>query len=97
MSYIELQFYYVTADPKVDEKHISREFSKCNSFQVLSDLLNSENLKVAIAHLYNKLQVCNFIMRQLTQKLVNHIFKQNTLNAMISKLQLIYSAVRTSK
>ena len=45
------------ADPKVD---VNKKYSKCNSFQATSDLLNSEYLKVAIAQLYNKLQVCNF-------------------------------------
>ena len=37
-------------------------FSKCNTFLVKSDLLNSENVRVAIAPLCNELQVCNFIM-----------------------------------
>ena len=46
-----LQLYYVIVDPKVDESYISRKFSKCNSFQIVTDLLNSENLKVAIAQL----------------------------------------------
>ena len=32
----------------------------CNSFQVTADLLNSENLEVAIDQLCNELQVCNF-------------------------------------
>ena len=49
-----LQFYYVKPDPKV--------CCKCNSFQVTSDLLNSENLKVAIAQLCNSQQVCYFTM-----------------------------------
>ena len=31
--------------------------SKCNSFQVISDLLNSDNLKVAISQLCYELQV----------------------------------------
>ena len=35
---------------------------KCNTFKVTTDLINSENLKAAIAHLYNELQVCNFTM-----------------------------------
>ena len=30
------------------------------SFQVTTDLLNSEKLSAAIAQLYNELQVCNF-------------------------------------
>ena len=31
--------------------------SKCNSFQVTTDLLNSDNLKVAITQLCNELHV----------------------------------------
>ena len=31
---------------------------KCNSFQVITDLLNSDNLKVAITQLCNDLQAC---------------------------------------
>ena len=46
-----LQFYYVTADPNVHEKHIQTKYSKCNSFQVISNFLNSDNLKVAITRL----------------------------------------------
>ena len=38
------------------------KYSKDNSFQVINDLLNSENIKVAIAQLCNELQVCNFTM-----------------------------------
>ena len=52
----------------------------CNSFQVTIDLLNSENLKVAITWLCKELQVCNFTM--------NNIFKQNSLNAIVFKLQV---------
>ena len=55
----DLEFNYVLADPKLGEEHISTKYSKCNSFQVRSDLLNSKNLKVAIAELCNELQVCN--------------------------------------
>ena len=50
-----LKFYYVIADPKVDEQHIYTKFSKCNSFQVTTDLLNSENVKIAIAQLCHEL------------------------------------------
>ena len=39
-----------------------RKYSKCNSLQVTTGLLNSENLKVAIAHLSNALQVGNFMI-----------------------------------
>ena len=52
-----LKFYYVIADPKVGEQHIYTKFSKCNSFQVTTDLLNSENLKIAITQLCNELHV----------------------------------------
>ena len=44
------------------EQLIERKFSKCNSFQVTTDLLNSENLEVAISQLCYGLQVCNFTM-----------------------------------
>ena len=37
-------------------------YSKCNSFHATTDLLNSDNLKVAIAQLCNELQVWNFTM-----------------------------------
>ena len=57
-----LQFHYVIADPKVGEQHISTKYSKCNSFQVTTDLLNSETLKVAIAQLCKELPVNNFTM-----------------------------------
>ena len=63
-----LQFYYVTADPKVGEQCISTKYSKCNSFQVTSDLLNSDNLKVALAQLCNELHVCPFTMLQLLKR-----------------------------
>ena len=33
------------------------KYSKCNIFQVIADLLNSDNLKVAITQLYNELHV----------------------------------------
>ena len=57
-----LKFYYVIADPKVAEQHIYTKFSKCNSFQIISDLLNIENFKVAITQLCNESQVWNFTM-----------------------------------
>ena len=57
-----MQLYYIIADPKGGEQQIYTKFSTCNSFQVTSDLLNIENLKVAIAQLCNELQVCNFTM-----------------------------------
>ena len=62
---------------------------KCNSFQVTTDLLNSDNLKVAIALLCNELQIYNFTMLQLTQKKLNNIFKQYAVNAIVFKFQLI--------
>ena len=57
-----LQFYYVIADPKVAEQHVYTNFCKCNSFQVITNLLNSDNLKIAIAHLLNKLHFCKFTL-----------------------------------
>ena len=63
-----MQCYYVTADTNVDEQSIQRKYSKCNNFQVSTDLLNSENLKVGIAQLCHKLQVHNFTMLKLTHK-----------------------------
>ena len=67
------------------------------SFQVRTDLLNSEDLKVAIAQLCHELQVCNFTMLELTQKYMKNIFKQNTLNAIVLKIQAIYSTVTALK
>ena len=32
--------------PKIGEQHIETKYSKCKMFQVISDLLNSDNLKV---------------------------------------------------
>ena len=63
-----IQFHYVIADWKVGEQHIYRKFFNCNSFQVTTDLRNSENLKVAFAQLCHDPQVCNFTMLYLTQK-----------------------------
>ena len=37
-------------------------YSKCNSFQVISDLFNSYNLKVAFNQLCHELQACNFTL-----------------------------------
>ena len=59
---ISLQFHDVIADWKVGEQHILTKYSKCNIFQVTSDLLNSQYLKIAIAQLCHELQVCNFTM-----------------------------------
>ena len=36
------------------------KFSKCNSFEVISDLLNRDNLKVAITQLCHDLQDLKF-------------------------------------
>ena len=41
-----------------------------------NDLLNSENLKVAIAQLCHDIEVCNFTMLQLTKNSVNNIFNK---------------------
>ena len=34
-----------------------KKYSKCNSFQVTTDLLNSEHMEAAIAQLCNELQI----------------------------------------
>ena len=60
-----LQIHYVIADPKVGEQPIYRKYLKCNFFQVTNDLLNSDNLRIAIIQLCHELHVCNFTM--LTQ------------------------------
>ena len=52
-----LEFYYVIAHPKIGEQHIETKYSKHKTFQVISDLLNSDNLKVAITQLCHELQV----------------------------------------
>ena len=57
-----MQFYNVIANQKVTVQHIYAKYCKCTSFQVTTDLLNSENLKIASAQLWNKLQVFNFSM-----------------------------------
>ena len=57
-----LKFHYVIADPKVGEQQILTKYSKCNIFQVTTDLLNIQYLKIAIAQLCHELQVCNFTM-----------------------------------
>ena len=72
-----------------------KKYMENNTFRVTLDLLNSENLKVAIAQLCNELQVSNLTMLQLTHKWVHNIFKQNAVNAIVFKLQLIYSTVKT--
>ena len=50
------------ADPNVGEQHIETKYSKCNSVQVTTDLLNSENLRIAITQLCHELHICNFTM-----------------------------------
>ena len=59
---IQVCKFTVIADPKVGEQHIYIKCLKRNIFQVTTDLLNRENLKVAIAQLCNELQICNFTM-----------------------------------
>ena len=39
-----------------------RKHCKCNGFEVTTDLLNSENVKVGFAQLCNEVQVCHFTM-----------------------------------
>ena len=38
------------------------KFPACNYFQITSDLLNSEDLKVAVAQLYHELKASNFTL-----------------------------------
>ena len=57
-----LNFYYIIAAPKVGEQYILTKYSKCNIFQVTTDLLNIQYLKIAIAQLCHELQVCNFTL-----------------------------------
>ena len=45
----------VIADPKVGEQYILTKYSKCNIFQVIADLLNSQYLRIAIAQLCHEL------------------------------------------
>ena len=59
MSYRSAILPCLTADLKVGEQHIQTKYCKCNRFEVTIDLLNSENLKVAIAHICHEPQVCN--------------------------------------
>ena len=54
-------FYNLTTTAFGRRREITN-FSKCNSFRVKTDLLNSENLKVALAQLCKELQVCSFAM-----------------------------------
>ena len=53
---------------KVAEYHTLTKCSKCNTFQVVNDLVLSKNLKVAITQVYNEPQVWNFAMLSLTPK-----------------------------
>ena len=62
---------------------IQTKYCECNSFQVTTDLLNTEKLQIAIAELCHDLQVCNFTMLLLIQKYMNNIFKQNSLNTIV--------------
>ena len=57
-----LELHYVIADSEIGKQHIETKNSKCNTFQVISNLLNSDNLKVAITQLCHELQVWNFTM-----------------------------------
>ena len=54
---IEIDTYvthHVVAIEKVAEQHILTKCSKCNTFQVIHDLVLSKNLKVAIIQLCNE-------------------------------------------
>ena len=54
--------HHVVAMEKVGEWHILTKCSKCNTFQVINDLVLSKNFKVAITPLCNEPQVWNFTM-----------------------------------
>ena len=45
---LQLIYSTVIADSKVDEQHIYRKYFKGNSYQVTSNFINSENLRIAI-------------------------------------------------
>ena len=55
-----------TSDGEKSKNNIStpqgggHNYCQCSNFQVTTDLLNSENLKVATAQLCHELQVCTF-------------------------------------
>ena len=48
--------YHLIAKDKVAEQHILGKYSNCNSFQVTTDLLNKESLKIAITQLCYDIQ-----------------------------------------
>ena len=54
--------HHVVAMEKVAESHILTKCSKCNTFQVINDLVLSKNFKVAITQLCNEPQVWSFTM-----------------------------------
>ena len=66
--------------------------SKCNTFQVTSDVFNSENLKLSIAQLCNQVPVCNFTRLYPTQKWVNNVYKQE--GQRCPKRQVAQAAIR---
>ena len=53
---------HVLAMEKVAEQHILTKCSKSKTFQVISDLISIQNLKIVFAQLCNEIQVCNFTM-----------------------------------
>ena len=66
--------------------NIFKQNSQNASFQVTSNLLNSEHMNVAITQLCYELQVCNFTMLYLTKKLLNNMFIQISVSAIVFKL-----------
>ena len=54
--------YHLIAKDIVAEQYIVGKYSKCNSFGVTIDLLNSQNFKVAITQLSNMQQLWNLSM-----------------------------------
>ena len=63
--------------------------SKCNSFKVTSNLLNSDSLKVAITRLCNELQVYDFSYVIADQKVAEKRIYTKYLNTIIFELQVI--------
>ena len=76
---------------------MSTKCSKCNSFQVTSDLLKCENLIVATAQPCNGLTGLQFYNVIAAPKLGEQHTNKNTINAIVLKLQVIYSTVRIKR
>ena len=57
-----LLFHYAIADPKVVNHIFKQNTLNAIFFQVTTDLLNSENLRIAITQLCHELHISNFTM-----------------------------------